>query len=118
MIRSGTPLFPRIRLLAALLLAALQMGRLGVEWMDDARFSGGPPAVVHAEETGGSGHGTPSHALDCAICTAVATPVLPSGAVAVLPLVATRPAAIPVSVIPLADAATGYLPPARAPPLA
>ncbi|MHB1222988.1 MAG: hypothetical protein ACYC2G_02920 [Gemmatimonadaceae bacterium] len=116
--RSGSPLLPRLRLLAALILAALQMGRSGVEWLDDARFSGSPPVVVHIEETGGPGHGTPPHSLDCAICTAVATPVLPSAAAVVLPVVATRPAAIPVSVTPPADAATGYLPPARAPPLA
>lgn len=117
-LRPGRPFFPRFRLLAALLLAALQLGRVGVEWLDDARFSGAPPAVVHVEETGGTGHGTPTHTLHCAICTAVATPVLPSAAVGVLPTVATDPAAIPVSLTPLADAATGYLPPARAPPLA
>lgn len=118
MLRATAPLFPRLRLLAALLLAALQVGRMGVEWMDDARFSGAPPAVVHVEETGGSGHCPPAHELDCAICTAMATPALPARAVAVLPLVAMRVAVAPDRAVPPADAATGYLPPARAPPLA
>src|SRR5690606_14856963 len=113
MYRSRSPLFPRIRLLAALLFVALQVGRIGVEWIDDARCSASGPVVLHIEDADGSGRCPPAHALHCAICAAMATPALPARA-AVLPYVATRAAGIPASVIPLTDAATGYLPPARA----
>lgn len=118
MIRTRPPLFSRLRLLAALLLVALQMGRIGVEWMDDARLHGAGPVVVHIEDAGGSGHCPPAHALDCAICAAIATPVLPSRAPSVLPLVAAGMDIAPTSIVVPADAATGYLPPSRAPPLA
>lgn len=118
MLRSCSPLLPRLRLLAALLLVALQVGRVGAEWLEDARMSGAEPVVLHVEDANSSRHCPPAHALDCAICVALATPGLPTRALPALPLVAARADAAPSAVLPLADAAAEYLPPSRAPPTA
>lgn len=117
MLRSRSPLLSRIRLIAALLFAVLHVGRIGVEWIDDARLSSASPVELHIEDADSPGHGTPPHALHCAICATMATPALPARG-AVLPVVAVRATPLPVSVTPLTNSASSYLPPARGPPLA
>ncbi len=117
MLRSRTPILSRVRLIAALLFAVLQVGRIGVEWIDDARPGSTGPVVLHIEDADSPGHGTPPHDLHCAICATMATPALPAQG-AVLRVVAIRATPIPVSVVPLTNATSSYLPPARGPPLA
>ncbi len=116
MLRSRSPILPRIRLIAALLFAVLQVGRIGVEWTDDARPSSTGPVELHVEDADSPGHGAPPHALHCAICATMATPALPARG-AVLPAVAVSSTPVPVSVAPLTNSTSSYLPPARGPPL-
>lgn len=117
MLRSRSPLLSRIRLIAALLFAVLQVGRIGVEWIDDARLSATGAVELHIEDADTPGHGAAPHALHCAICAAMATPALPARG-AIMPVVAVRATPTPVSVATLTNTTANRLPPARGPPLA
>lgn len=114
------PLFPRLRLIAALLLAVLQVARVGGEWLDATHVSsaGAQPVVVHVEEPGGSGHCPPVHDLDCAICAGLATPALPSCTTVQPVSVVARAGAAPTAVAPLAGTTVGRPYDSRAPPVA
>ena len=110
----------RHRWFAALLLAVLQLARIGAECMDDARLAlaSAAPIVVHVEEQGGSGHCPPVHPANCAICSALATPALPATSQCPPAPSTVRAVQPPTAVVPLTGARSRHLPDSRAPPLA
>lgn len=111
------PFLTRLKLVAALLLAVLQLARVGIEWMDVAHTAGTQPVVVHVEELGGSDHCPPVHSLDCVICAGLSTPALPSCASEQAPLVATRSEQATAAAVFPGAGVSGHPYDSRAPPV-
>jgi len=111
------PIFPRLRLIAALLLAVLQLARVGAEWLDAAHSASSQPVVMHVESLGGSSHCPPAHDLDCAICVGLSTPALPSHATDAPLAVVVRSQSTAASYVPALTGTAGYPYDSRAPPV-